>query len=498
LLKITVISFHGWEHCQLLDVWSFFPFTADVSWTYLHPEVDCAGYYPDNPSFGHITFPGSRQEAAVAICQFVKDSVTAPVFFASLKTASDFWSILGENAAIVFYSKKSALADLHAVMDDQDKFISLVTSQLGKDPAILSRETASFENYGIKNTYPDLESYFLDAVNEVLLTHNSDLTSWVYATDPYGCRLCYIHPQYRAWNLMITEHRVDFLRLISNLDNIAKDIREDGAFDRQIGLQNKNRSSAAMHSYSFFAEYYDEYMQHVCYDEWLDLMLSWYRKYNPEKIRRVLELACGTANAAEILVYRGYEVDACDGSPQMLNIANKKPLKPNLFLSDMTAPLPQKDYDLIFCLFDSINYLLESKQISLLLDNVHTALKPGGIFIFDISTLLNSLENFNGITNFTRFKDGYLIHNANYEVLSNKQFSHFTLFRKSGENYQKLEERHVQRVYRTPELIELIRESPLDLQAVFAPEWKSNLLTKTNPDPDKRYFRLFFLLQKSK
>ncbi len=124
------------------------------------------------------------------------------------------------------------------------------------------------------------------------------------------------------------------------------------------------------------------------------------------------------------------------------------------------------------------------------------ALRPGGVFIFDISTLLNSLENFNETTSLTRVRDGYLIHNSNYEILSNRQITSFTLFRRNNLSFERLEEKHSQRVYRSPELAEMISSSPLKLKAIHAPEMRTNLLSKLGSDIDNRYFRLFFVLQK--
>jgi SAM-dependent methyltransferase len=249
-------------------------------------------------------------------------------------------------------------------------------------------------------------------------------------------------------------------------------------------------------SYSLFAQYYDEYMSHVNYEDWLSLMLGWYKQWTPQPLKTALELACGTANAAQILQFKGCIVDACDISPYMLHMADAKVFKPKLWLASLTDPIPSKGYDLIFCLFDSINYLTNKADIKTLLKNIYAALRPGGIFIFDISTFLNSIQNFNDTTAVTKVKDGCLIQVSRYEALSNRQMTHLTLFRKNHLQYDRLEERHVQKVYRAPELAELISASPLSLKAIHAPEMKGNLLAKVNTDIDNRYCRLFFVLQK--
>lgn len=257
-----------------------------------------------------------------------------------------------------------------------------------------------------------------------------------------------------------------------------------------------NPHPASFSSYSLFAQYYDSYMSHVDYEQWVDLILSWHKRIAGAAPKRILELACGTANAAEILVFRGFEVDACDNSPYMLHMAAGKPFKPSLFLNSLTDPIPRDGYDLIFCLFDSFNYLTKKAEAALLLKNVYKALKPGGTFIFDISTLHNSLENFCDTTSFTRVRDGYLIQISSFEPLAYRQITHFFLFRKDLGTYERFEERHVQKVYRTPEVVDLCAKSNLQLKAIFAPETRPNLLSRDGNDLDNRYYRLFFLLQK--
>jgi hypothetical protein len=90
---------------------------------------------------------------------------------------------------------------------------------------------------------------------------------------------------------------------------------------------------------AFFAEYYDKYMSHVSYSDWLDMILRWCKKFMDRQPEAVLELACGTANISEQLIYQGFSVDACDLSPFMLHVAERKLFKPKLFRHDMAVPL---------------------------------------------------------------------------------------------------------------------------------------------------------------
>lgn len=249
-------------------------------------------------------------------------------------------------------------------------------------------------------------------------------------------------------------------------------------------------------AYGFFADRYDDYMAHVDYDLWYSKLINWHKSYSGRPHQKVLELACGTANVACRFVQSGSQVDACDISYQMLENAFRKELKPNLYQASLTDPIPGRDYDLILCLFDSINYLSYKAQISTCLEEVAKALAEGGLFIFDISTLLNSMENFFDTCHWVKERDSGLVHQSSYEMGQRRQTSQLSLFKRWGASYSLQEEEHHQRVYMVQELIELIQDSPLQIKAVHSTNHKANFYPKKISGLDHRHYRLFFILTK--
>lgn len=266
---------------------------------------------------------------------------------------------------------------------------------------------------------------------------------------------------------------------------------EPGALISSVRARKALKTGSS--SYSFFADRYDEYMAHVDYDLWITNIMFWQKEYARSQGKKALELACGTANIGSRLVVEGYEVDACDLSPQMLMGASKKAVKPSLYQASLTDPIPGRDYDLIFCLFDSINYLLSSADIRICFNQVSKALKPGGIFIFDISTLLNSMENFADNCSFSQSGDFYMVHEAWYEPHHKRQISRLTGFEAKGPGFALQHEEHHQRVYLCSELVAMIEDSPLKLLAIRSAQGKTNLLHKRISTLDKQYHRLFFI-----
>lgn len=248
--------------------------------------------------------------------------------------------------------------------------------------------------------------------------------------------------------------------------------------------------------YNHFANYYDHYMEHVEYQRWIDLVLEQYRKRLGKKPETILELACGTANIAAKMVEQGYRVTASDNAPAMLKIAAAKPFAPTLLLADMTAPLPPDTYDLIICLFDSINYLLTQTDIAALLCATAAGLQPDGLFIFDISTIRNCEENFDGFVNLEDTDDEYLIHTSEYDDKSHLQTSQLTFFRKSGYCWHRYDEVHKQRIYRVREFVDFIEASPLKLLGIYGPD-QQNLKRHIDMELDEIHGRLFFVCAKA-
>ncbi|MCD4651919.1 MAG: 4-hydroxythreonine-4-phosphate dehydrogenase PdxA [Candidatus Cloacimonetes bacterium] len=246
-------------------------------------------------------------------------------------------------------------------------------------------------------------------------------------------------------------------------------------------------------AYSAFASYYDRYMAHVTYDEWVAFILESYNHRQKKSPENVLELACGTCNVATRLVKRGIRVTAADIAPGMLAIGASKPFAPKIYRADMLDAIPSEEYDLILLLFDSINYLQKESQIAELLENVHAGLMKQGLFVFDISTLRNCRDNFDGFLNMEDTKDMYFTHTSELTPDEKFQHTHFTFFRKKFGLWDRQGEHHVQRVYKCEEIIDAIRQSPLKLLGIYSIGKTSNLIKFAPEELDKQYARLFFV-----
>jgi len=248
-------------------------------------------------------------------------------------------------------------------------------------------------------------------------------------------------------------------------------------------------------TYSVFARYYDNFMDHVTYDEWVNFVLNQYHKKFKKSPQSILELGCGTGSISTRLVKKGLNVDATDVSSEMLKIASQKPFKPKLFRADMLSPI-QKKYDFILLLFDSMNYLLKDEEILQLLENAQQSLNDDGMFIFDISTKKNCEKNFDGFIDIKDSENEYIIHQSDLDYSSNIQTTKLTFYLKKGYLFTREDEIHKQKIYKVKEIISLISMSNLDLIGIYCIEKEENLLRKDTDALDNLFTRLFFVLEK--
>jgi SAM-dependent methyltransferase len=137
-----------------------------------------------------------------------------------------------------------------------------------------------------------------------------------------------------------------------------------------------------MSGYDSLAPFYDAVMGDR--SEAVAHVGSLIERHHPEA-RSVLELACGTGSILERLDAR-YELTGVDLSARMLELAAAKAPAARLVEGDMTSVRLGETFDVVLCVFDSINHLLAFEQWEAVFDRAHEHLSPGGIFVFDVNT----------------------------------------------------------------------------------------------------------------
>jgi SAM-dependent methyltransferase len=101
------------------------------------------------------------------------------------------------------------------------------------------------------------------------------------------------------------------------------------------------------------------------------------------------DVACGTGKSFMPFLERGYDVVACDISPEMAAIADRKAAgRARVEVHDMRSLPRLGEFDLVCCLDDAVNHLLDVPELVAALTAMRRNLAPGGVLLFDANTLL--------------------------------------------------------------------------------------------------------------
>jgi SAM-dependent methyltransferase len=137
-----------------------------------------------------------------------------------------------------------------------------------------------------------------------------------------------------------------------------------------------------MSSYDIFGKFYDAVMgDRAAAAE----HLSRYIRNASTRAKSVLELGCGTGSDLKHLAST-YDVSGIDLSSKMLSIATRKVPQAKLFRQDMVRFRLKKRFDVICCVFDSINHILRFSDWRTFFFHVERHLVNDGCFIFDVTT----------------------------------------------------------------------------------------------------------------
>ena len=218
--------------------------------------------------------------------------------------------------------------------------------------------------------------------------------------------------------------------------------------------------------YSRLATIYDYVMRHVDYVYWADYVESLFLRHHLVP-SRVLDLACGTGTLALEFWKRDYLVTGVDACREMLDVAEEKSkqigCKLPFFQKDLLNLKAFPCFDVVLCLYDSINDLMTPREISLALKNIYDVTEPGGLAVFDVCTETNSIRHFRDLTDRDRGDGFSYTRQSSYQ--NGIQINRFNIhFSHSNEEVCEI---HKQRIYPIFKIEELVRLSPFQIEGVY-------------------------------
>jgi SAM-dependent methyltransferase len=206
----------------------------------------------------------------------------------------------------------------------------------------------------------------------------------------------------------------------------------------------------------------------------------------PAPPQHLLDLACGTGAAALFFAAHGATVVGVDRSPAMLSIAQARARDVRLPIQFVEAdlrrlpiradgPLAPATFDLVTCLYDSLNYLLDDGDLHAVCAAVQTMLRPGGRFVFDLNTEDEFLSwGDDECDQVVHDAGGIFVYNRlSYKPAERRAYGRIVWFvRDAQERWWRDEETHVERAWYDAEVLNALADSGLRLLARRTPRWE--------------------------
>jgi len=209
---------------------------------------------------------------------------------------------------------------------------------------------------------------------------------------------------------------------------------------------------------------------------------------------RVLELACGTGDAALVFAAAGCAIVGVDRSRPMLEIARGKARDAGYVITFLEGDIrdlsvvsgqwsvatdhdqrttdngQQTLCDLATCFYDSLNYLIDDGDLDRVFAGVAAALRAGGYLIFDINTAAEyatwsdrDVVTYDG-------RDCMVYNQLNYDPAMRLAVGRIVWFVREIERWWRGEETHTERAWSDAEVGAALTGAGLALVARLAPD----------------------------
>ncbi|MBQ4046711.1 MAG: class I SAM-dependent methyltransferase [Lachnospiraceae bacterium] len=246
-------------------------------------------------------------------------------------------------------------------------------------------------------------------------------------------------------------------------------------------------------AYTGFAQVYDEFMDNIPYDEWVDYLAGLLEDHGIHD-GIIAELGCGTGSVTERLSARGYDMIGIDNSEEMLMIAREKaPVDSGILYleQDMRSFELFGTVRAVVSICDSMNYLLTDHDLVQVMKLVNNYLDPGGLFIFDLKTVFNYQEILGTQVFAENREDNSYIWVNSYDPETRINQYDLTLFVQEYEDeedlFRRYEETHYQKAWTLDEIMKAADEAGMRFLKAY------HAFSREDPRPESE--RIYVILQ---
>ncbi|MCE1188633.1 MAG: methyltransferase domain-containing protein [Ignavibacteria bacterium] len=231
--------------------------------------------------------------------------------------------------------------------------------------------------------------------------------------------------------------------------------------------------------YTSLAPLYAHLMDHVDYEMWSEYVHALLGPFISGSAL-ILELAAGRGQFAKYFKKHYKRLVVSDLALPMLQEA--KLGKTSLVTCDMRdLPFPDETFDAVVCLFDSVNYLLNQKELLQYFTGVQKILKPGGFFVFDCCLLNGSLKHEKMGTQKRKFMDYQY---SQTSKLNKNTMIHTNTFEIRLPDGSVRKEIHKQKIYPLVTMFERLDQAGLYVMECF----RNFTFYSAKPESDRAHF----------
>ncbi|QMU78213.1 class I SAM-dependent methyltransferase [Streptacidiphilus sp. PB12-B1b] len=225
-------------------------------------------------------------------------------------------------------------------------------------------------------------------------------------------------------------------------------------------------TTAPLAPYDALSAVYDRWTAENDYARWAAHLADRFRAHG--RVRRVLDVCCGTGSITALLQQQGLEVVGVDGSAGMLEQARSRTaVGTELIEARLPGAIAAADatFDAAVCCFDSVNYF-RPEHLAELFGCVARLVRPGGLFVFDVNTR-HKLESLLGNSHYgDDLGDfAYVWRNRYHPEEQRCDFS-ISLFTRSEEGFARQPEHHSQWWFSAEEIRSAARAAGFEVAAV--------------------------------
>jgi len=178
-----------------------------------------------------------------------------------------------------------------------------------------------------------------------------------------------------------------------------------------------------------------------------------------------LDLACGMGDFAIEMAKQGLKTTGVDLSTRMLAIAKQKARREKVNIEwlhqDMRDLNVSKKVDLCTCWFDSLNYILDWRDLKQVFRNVYQALNSNGYFLFDMNTRHGLIERWNRFPCYVpQDSPSHVeVHQPSFDHEQNIASMKITGFIKEDGRWKRIQEIHKEKAYSLQEIRDAFMEA---------------------------------------